>query len=109
MLPATVLLTVAAIAQTAPAPDKPPLEGNIDLSLNGEDIENKIWANGKPYLDYPLPELEAAVPELADLSPANTQENLASLLDRMGEKCLDLMQRIPNVISTKNSSPKSAR
>ena len=99
VLPATVVLTVAAIAQTAPAPDKPHLEGNIDLSLNGEDIENKIWANAKPYLDYPLPELEAAVPELAGLTPANSQENLDSLLDRMGEKCLDLMQRIPNVIS----------
>jgi hypothetical protein len=99
VLPATVLLTVAAIAQTAPAPDKPHLEGNIDLALNGEDIEKKIWANAKPYLDYPLPELEEAVPELAGLIPANSQENLDSLLDRMGEKCLDLMQRIPNVAS----------
>jgi hypothetical protein len=98
-LPATVFLTITVIAQTAPAPDKPHLEGNIDLSLSGEDIEKKIWANAKPYLDYPLPELEAAVPELAGLNPANSLENLDSLLDRVGEKCLDLVQRVPNVIS----------
>jgi hypothetical protein len=99
VLPAAVVLTIAVIAQTAPAPDKPHPEGNIDLSLNGEDIEKEIWANAKPYLDYPLPELEAAVPELAGLNPANSQENLDSLLYRMGEKCLELVQSIPNVIS----------
>jgi len=95
---AAIFLAIAALAQTQP-PDKPRLAGNNDLFLNAQDIEKKIWANAKPYLDYALPELEAAVPELKGLSPANGQEDLTSLLDRVGEKCVDLLQRTPNVIS----------
>jgi len=98
-LPATILLALAAFAQTQPPPDKPRLESNNDLFVNADDIEKKIWANAKPYLDYALPELEAAVPELKGLNPANSQEDLTSLLNRVGEKCVDLLQHTPNVIS----------
>jgi hypothetical protein len=98
-LPVTVFLTLAAFAQTQPPQDKLRPESNSNLFVNAEDIEKKIWANAKPYLDYALPELEAAVPELKGLNPANSQEDLTSLLNRVGEKCVDLLQHTPNVIS----------
>ena len=90
----TIFLAIAAFAQTQPPPDKPRLE-----DTNPEDIEKKIWANAKPYLDYALPELEAAVPEIKGLTPSASQEELTSLLDHVGETCVDLVQRTPNVIS----------
>ncbi len=67
--------------------------------MNTEDIEKKIWADAKPYLDYPLPELQAAVPELKGLTPADTQGDRDALLDRLGKQCIDLLQHTPNVIS----------
>ena len=96
---ATIFLAIAAFAQTQPPPDKPRLGDTNALAPNAEDFEKKIWANAKPYLDYALPELEAAVPELKGLHPASSQEELTSLLNHVGETCVDLLQRTPNVIS----------
>ncbi len=94
-----ILPAMAAFAQTQPPADKSASEGNSDLLLSSKDIEKNISANAKPYVDYPLPELEAAVPELNGLEPSTSQESLGSLLDRAGEKCVDLSRRTPNVVS----------
>jgi hypothetical protein len=102
LLLATIFLTIAALAQTQSSPDKPASEANSDLLLSWKDIEKNISANAKPYLDYPLPELVAAVPELKGIELAASQEDLASLLDHVGEKCIDLLQRTPKVISHEN-------
>jgi hypothetical protein len=95
---ATVVLALAAFAQTQPPQDKTRFHGDSNLFLN-EDIEKKTWANAKPYLDFALPQMQAAVPELKGLNPANSQEDRSSLLDRVGEKCVDLLRHTPNVIS----------
>jgi hypothetical protein len=63
------------------------------------EIESNTWTNAKPYLDDPLPKLQAAMPELRGLDPASSQEQLPSFLDRAGEKCVDLSLRTPNLIS----------
>jgi hypothetical protein len=98
LLLVTIILSMAAFAQTQPSPDKSRVEGNNNLSVN-EDIEKKTFASAKPYLDYALPQLEAAVPELKGLTSPNRQEDLTSLLNRAGDKCADLLQHTPNVIS----------
>lgn len=46
-----------------------------------------------------MPKLYAALPELKGLTAATNQEQLSYILDHAGEKCVDLLHRIPNVIS----------
>jgi hypothetical protein len=96
-------LATLSLALFAPSlPDNPPQSGNTnnnDLSLNPDAFDRSIWANAKPYLDDSLPDLEATVPELQGLEPASSQQDLNSLLDRIGAKCIDLLHRTPNVIS----------
>jgi len=96
----TVLVATAAFAQTQEPPSKPPPQANSDLALNWTDIEKDIWARAKPYLDDTLLELQDAVPELKGLAPAASQEQLSVILTRVGDKCVDLLQRTPNVISS---------
>jgi len=95
---AMLLVTVILPAQ-AQEPAHPESETNNDLLLNWSDVEKNIWANAKPYMDDPVPELEEAVPELKGLDPAPGQEQLSSILSRVGSRCFELSQRTPNVIS----------
>jgi len=99
LLLATFLLAIAAFAQTQDLGGKPQLQVNNDLLLSPNDIDKSFWANAKPYIDDPLPELQAAVPELKGLDPTPSPEPLPSLLARVGDACVDLEQRMPNVIS----------
>jgi hypothetical protein len=99
VLAALLLGATAAFAQAQEPPGKPQPEVKNDLLLNWTDVEKNIWATAKPYLDYPLPALEAAVPELKGLEPAPSQEKLSFILARVGDKCVNLLQRTPNVIS----------
>ena len=99
-LSAIILGATAAFTQAQEPPSKPQPEANNDLWLNWTDVEKNIWARAKPYLDYPLPELESAVPELKGLEPAPSQEKLSLILARVGDKCVNLLQRTPNVISS---------
>ena len=93
------VISAAGFAQEPQAPAKPPPEINKDVLLEWSDIEKSRWADAKPYLNDPLPELQAAVPELKGLKPALSQEQLSSILARAGEKCVRLLERMPNVIS----------
>jgi hypothetical protein len=93
------VLSAAAFAQEQQAPAKPPPEINKDLLLNWSDIQKSQWAEAKPYVNDPLPELEAVVPELKGLEPASDQETLGSILAGVGDKCVHLLERTPNVIS----------
>jgi hypothetical protein len=92
-----LLLCVSASAQNPSVPANSS-QTNNDLSLNAESLDRSIWENAKPYIDDSLPDLETAVPELQGLAPV-TQDDLASILDRAGAKCADLLRRIPNLIS----------
>jgi hypothetical protein len=93
------VVTATAFAQAQEAPSKIPPETNNDVLLNWTDVQKNIWARAKPYLNDPMPELQAAVPELKGLEPASSQEQLRFILAGVGEKCVHLLQRTPNVIS----------
>lgn len=82
--------------QTAPAVNS---SASSDVSPNNPQIDLAPWANAKPYLDDDLPKLLASVPELKGLDRASSQEQLTSILDLAGEKCVDLLRRVPNVIA----------
>jgi hypothetical protein len=66
---------------------------------SASEIESNPWAKARPYFEKPFPDLRANVPELKGLAPATSQDPLTYILDRAGEKCVDLLSRIPNVIS----------
>jgi hypothetical protein len=94
----TIFLTLAAVAQNPSLPASSPPSAN-DLSFKVEDLEKNAWSNAKPYVDYALKDLMAALPELQGMQPAESQLELPSILDRVGENCIDLLRRTPNVIS----------
>ena len=83
----------------APVQSAPTRNGGDDLSLNWSDVEKNLWANAKTYVDVPVSEVVPAVPELKGLIPETSQEGLASLLDHVGQTCLDLLQHTPNLAS----------
>lgn len=83
-----------ASVQSAPVKN-----GGDSLSLNWNDVEQNIWANAKTYVDLPMAEVVAAVPELKGLAPEENQEGLASLLGHVGQSCVDLFRHTPNLAS----------
>jgi predicted esterase len=70
-----------------------------DLELTQKTFDRSVWASAKPYLDDPLPQLIAGIPELRGLEAAQDQQVLAELLKKTGAKSLDLLKKMPNVIS----------
>jgi hypothetical protein len=46
-----------------------------------------------------ISELQQFVPELRKLKPSEYQANLPSLLDKIGQRTLDISRRVPNLIS----------
>jgi len=93
------VISAAGFAQEPQAPAKPLPELDKDVLLNWSDLEKSRWADAKPYLNDPLPELQASVPEVKGLEPGLGQEELSSILAKAGEKCAHLLERMPNVIS----------
>ena len=77
----------------------PPPSAESDLLLNKKDVDRNIWVNAKTYVDVPVAEIRGAVEELQGLQPEESQEQLASLLDRVGESSMDLLHHTPNVAS----------
>jgi hypothetical protein len=51
------------------------------------------------FTSCPIAELQLTVPELKGLKPARGQEELAALLDKVGNKTLDIARHTPNLIS----------
>jgi len=94
-----ILASAGGYTQTEPPATAPKLETKNDFLLTPQDLEKTYWANAKPYLDDPLPQLRAVVPELKGLSPASSQEQLNPILDSVGESCVELLRRMPNVTS----------
>ena len=70
-----------------------------DPSLNWSDVDRQIWANAKTYVDLPVRETIADVPDLKGLSEAEDQAELASLLDKVGKSCAELLRHTPSVAS----------
>jgi predicted esterase len=73
-----------------------------DLALTPQGFDRAVWMSAKPYMDNPLPQLTADLPELLGLDPAPDQQPLAEVLKKTGEKSLDLLRRMPNVISNES-------
>lgn len=59
----------------------------------------KLYANAHPYLDAPFSEQKKAVPQLSGMTPASSQEQLPSLLDKVGNEAYDLLQNVPDLVS----------
>lgn len=57
------------------------------------------YVNARTVLDYPLPDLLKAAPELQGLEPAGNQDQLAFILGKAGEVTEDLSGSMPNLIS----------
>jgi hypothetical protein len=115
-LPVCLLLSLASLAtgQSAtsnpqqqssfPAPGNPSPQPSIpsqqnDLSLNWNDFDRRVWANATTYVDLPMADVLAAVPELKGLTEEGSRPDLNSLLDSVGKSCLELMRHTPNVAS----------
>jgi poly(3-hydroxybutyrate) depolymerase len=67
--------------------------------MTPQSFDSTIWANAKPYLDDPPAQLITAVAELQGIDPAPDQQQLPDILKKIGAKSLDLLRRMPNVIS----------
>jgi hypothetical protein len=61
--------------------------------------EQSHYANARPLLDFPLPEIIAAIPQLQGLEPAANQDDLESILDKTGAVIQDMSDRMPSLIS----------
>jgi hypothetical protein len=59
---------------------------------------SKLDVDAHPYLDAPFPELKKAVHELAGMTPASSQDQLPDLLDKVGAKADELLQRVPDLV-----------
>ena len=84
--------------ESTPQPLPMPPQSN-DLSLDWNDVEHRLWANAKTYVDMPLQDVLDAVPDLKGLTEGETRPDLASLLDKIGKTCLELLQHTPSVAS----------
>jgi hypothetical protein len=67
------------------------------------------YVNARPLLDYPLPDLLKAVPELQGLEPAGNHDELAFILDKAGKVTEDLLDRLPNLISREDATQEKLR
>jgi poly(3-hydroxybutyrate) depolymerase len=74
--------------------------------MTPQSFDRSVWANAKPYLDDPPAQLTTTIPELQGLDPTPDQLPLAELLKKIGAKSLDLLQRMPNVISHESVATK---
>jgi len=83
-------LAIFAFAQLHPLAATPQ-----DADASGQSF----YADAKPMLDFPLPDLLKAIPELEGLDPAASQDDLPSILSKTGEVTEDLMGSMPNLTS----------
>jgi hypothetical protein len=56
-------------------------------------------AEAKSYVDYPLPELQKAVPQLHGLLPDPNEDQLPALLTKAGKVVENLLRKTPNLLS----------
>jgi predicted esterase len=90
--------------QTAPSPSN--ANNEADLSLTPEGVDASIWAAAKPYVDDPLEQITASIHELRGLQPTDDQQTLPEILKKTADKTVDLLAKMPNVISQESVSTK---
>jgi predicted esterase len=79
---------------------------NMDIELTPHDFNLSIWTRAQPYLDDPLPQLIASIPQLRGLEPSSSQGGLAELLRHSSEGCVELLNKTPNLISREDVTVK---
>jgi hypothetical protein len=67
------------------------------------------YVNARPLLDYPLPDLLRAAPELQGLEPTRNQDELAFILHKAGKVTEDLLGRMPDLISREDVTQQKLR
>jgi poly(3-hydroxybutyrate) depolymerase len=89
--------------QTLNQPQNPPLtndsKGQVDLNLTPQALDPAVWAGAKPYLDDPIRQLMYDIHDLHGLDAAPDQQMLEEILQKTADKTLDLLRKMPNVIS----------
>jgi hypothetical protein len=61
--------------------------------------EMKLYGNAHPYLDDSQASLRKIIPELRDLEPVSSQDQLPVVLEGVGAKVTDLLRDVPNLVS----------
>ena len=90
-----LLLTTAAALTASSQTQSSSSQPNDDLKRE----EARLYADARPYVDAPLPEIKKTVHELSSLEPASSQDQLSDLLAKAGVKADELLQRVPNLVS----------
>jgi hypothetical protein len=67
------------------------------------------YENARPLLDYDLPDILRAEPELQGLEPASSQDALTMILDKAGKMTEDLMESMPNLVSREEVTQEKLR
>ena len=88
-----VLTLGAALAALSQATSPPLNQANI------RDEETRLYSEAKPYLYDSAPELEKIVRELKGLKPDSSQEQLSSLLLKIGTRVDELVDKVPDLTS----------
>jgi tetratricopeptide (TPR) repeat protein len=76
-----------------------PLEGRTLYSQLQTYVDLRPYGKVKSVATQPLPELMKAMPELAGLVPATSQEELVSILQKTGESVELMFRTFPNTVS----------
>ena len=87
------VLVMFLVASAVPA-----LSQTQQFPLQPADKVIEDTADAHPYLDAPFPELKKAVHELAGMTPASSQDQLPDLLDKVGAKADELLQKVPDLV-----------
>jgi len=61
--------------------------------------DNQPTKTSATVVDFTLPELQKAIPQLRGLKPAKDQEELPALLEKVGDKAEALFHKMPNLIA----------
>lgn len=93
----TVLAIIAAAQDKAPGLN--PNADPGDVFLDWHTIEKNLYANAKPYTGLSPADLENTLPELRGLELAQTQDQLAAILDQVGSQARSLLHNMPNLIA----------
>ena len=73
------------------------LAWTLRIGAQVADTSNQhVYDGARPMIDWPLPEVLKAVPELAGLEPAQNQRDLPLILNRTGEDIKALLETLPN-------------
>ena len=76
-----------------------PASSQLVSSDNLKTQEKSLYSNAHPYLDKPLPELKKTVHELGKLQAGPGDEQLSSVLQKVGTTADELLKRVPDLIS----------